>query len=115
MQIQVRKEDDVSIVDLKGKLVAGVGDAQLREVMDQLLAGDAKKILLNLSGVSSIDSSGIGELVSSLRVSERFGASIKLLRAGDHADHVLSMAQILPLFEVYDSEAAAIEHFEQPS
>lgn len=113
MQSQVRTHDDVAIVDLQGKLVAGVGDRQLREVVNRLLAEDKKKILLNLSKVSSIDSSGVGELVASLRIAERFGARLKILRAGDRADRVLQMSRILPLFQVYDDEPAAIGAFSE--
>ena len=111
MQVNVRKADDVVIVDLQGKLVAGVGDALLRDIMNELLAEDWKKILVNLSAVSSIDSSGIGELVASLKISDRFGAALKLLRADDGVEQTLRITQVLPLFQVYEDEQAALEAF----
>jgi len=109
MQVDIRQDDDVIIVDLNGRMVAGVGEQLLRDVMNQLVAEGWKRILLNLSGVSWIDSSGIGELVASLKMASRFGVTVKLLRIGDRVKHVLSISQILPLLDVYEDEVEALE------
>jgi len=109
MQVDIRQNQDVIIVDLNGRMVAGVGEQLLRDVMNQLVAEGWKRILLNLSGVSWIDSSGIGELVASLKMANRFGVAVKLLRIGDRVKHVLSISQILPLLDVYESEPEALE------
>ena len=58
MHVEVRRADDVVIVDLSGKLTAGLGDQILRDTIDELLAESWKKILLNLSQVSFMDSAG---------------------------------------------------------
>ena len=108
MQVDIRDADDVIIVDLKGRLVAGMGNQMLREVMDELVAKGWKMILLNLSGVSWIDSAGIGELVASIKMAKRFGISVKLLRIGDRVRHVLSISQILPLLDVFEDEEEAL-------
>ena len=117
MHVEVRNLEDVILVDLDGRLVAGVGDQILREIMDELIAEGWQKILLNLSGVSWIDSSGIGELVAGIRLAKRFNCSVKLLRAGDRVKHVLSLSQLLPLLEIYETEEEALERFraETPS
>lgn len=109
MEVDVRKVENVIIVDLQGRMVAGVGEKLLRSVMDQLVAEGYSRILLNLSGVSWIDSSGIGELVAGIRMANRFGVTVKLLRIGDRVKHVLSISQILPLLDVYEDEAEAIK------
>ena len=108
MQVDIRDADDVIIVDLNGRLVAGMGNQMLREVMDELVAKGWKMILLNLSGVSWIDSAGIGELVASIKMAKRFGISVKLLRIGDRVRHVLSISQILPLLDVFEDEEEAL-------
>ena len=79
MHVEIRKSGDVVIVDLTGKLTAGLGDQILRDTIDELLAENWKKILLNLSGVSFMDSAGVGELVAGLRTAKRLGASQSLL------------------------------------
>ena len=108
MEVDIRHVEDVIIVDLQGRMVSGAGERLLHDVMNQLVAEGWKKILLNLSGVSWIDSSGIGELVASLKMAKRFGVSVKLLRIGDRVKHVLSISQILPLLEVYEDEDEAV-------
>jgi len=113
MHVDVRQHDDVIIVDLQGRLVAGVGDELLRAVTNELLAEGWKKILLNLDQVTIIDSSGIGELVSSWKISSRFGASFRILRPGDQVARSLQLSQIMPLLEVYEDEGTAIEAFRE--
>ena len=112
MHVEVRKAKDVVIVDLEGKLLAGVGDEILRNVVNELLAEGWKKILLNLSEVSAIDSAGTGELVASLKISERFGAKLKLLNLHERVRKSLHLSDLLPVFEVFDEERAALTHYE---
>jgi anti-sigma B factor antagonist len=108
MEVDIRRSDDVIIVDLEGRMVSGVGEKILRDIMNQLVAEGWKKILLNLSGVPWIDSAGIGELVASLKMAKRFGVHVKLLRIGDRVRHILSISQILPLLDVYEDEEEAL-------
>jgi len=112
MKVNVRNSDDVIIVDLDGRLVLGVGDEILRDVMNELLAEDWKKIVLNLRKVTIMDSSGIGEVVASWKLAKRFGASLKLMRPAPQIQRTLRLTQILPLLEVYDSEDEAVASFQ---
>ena len=105
MHVDVRNAGDVIIVDLSGRLIAGSGDVLLREVMNELVASGWKKVLLNLSEVNSIDSAGVGELVASIKMAERFGTMVKTLRIGDRVRHVLQISKILPRLDVYEDEA----------
>jgi anti-anti-sigma factor len=103
MHVEVRKVKDVVIVDLSGKLLAGVGDEIWR------------KILLNLSEVTAIDSAGTGELVESHKICERFGAKLKLLNLHERVRKSLHLSRLLPVFEVYDEERVALRHYEEKS
>jgi len=111
MHVDMRKTGDVVVVDMKGKLTAGLGDQILREAVDELLAENWKKILLNLSEVSFMDSAGVGELVAGLRTAKRFGAELKLLNASERVHSTLYIARLLPIFEIYKTEAEALQHF----
>jgi len=111
MKVDIRNSDDVIIVDLDGRLVLGVGDEILRDVVNELLAEDWKKIVLNLRKVTIIDSSGIGEVVASWKLAKRFGASLKLMRPAPQIQRTLRVTQILPLLEVFDSEEEAVASF----
>jgi anti-sigma B factor antagonist len=111
MKVDVRNADDIIIVDLDGRLVLGVGDEILRDVVNELLAEDWKKIVLNLRKVSIIDSSGIGEVVASWKLAKRFGASLKLMRPAPQIQRTLRLTQLLPLLEVFESEEEAVASF----
>jgi anti-anti-sigma factor len=111
MHVEVRKAGDIVIVDLQGRLLAGIGDEILRNVVNELLAEGWKKILLNLSGVTVIDSSGTGELVASLKICQRFDAKMKLLNLHERVRKSLHLSELLPIFEVYEDETAALAHF----
>jgi anti-sigma B factor antagonist len=111
MHVDIRKADDVVILDLKGKLTAGLGDQILRETLDTLLAEKWSKILLNLSEVSFIDSAGVGELVAGLRTVKKLGGSLKVLNVGDRVHSTLYIAKLLPIFEIYGDEKEALAGF----
>jgi anti-sigma B factor antagonist len=113
MKVDVRQVEEVIIVDLEGRLVLGVGDEILRDVINELLAEDWKHILLNLREIRIIDSSGIGEVVSGWKLARRFGASVKLLRPGPHIQRTLRLTQLLPLLEVFDDEESAVASFQE--
>jgi anti-sigma B factor antagonist len=91
--------------------VLGVGDEILRDVVNELLAEDWKKIVLNLRKVTIIDSSGIGEVVASWKLAKRFGASLKLMRPAPQIQRTLRLTQLLPLLEVFESEEEAVASF----
>lgn len=112
MKVDVRNAEDVIIVDLDGRLVLGVGDEILRDVVNELLAEDWKKIVLNLRKVTIIDSSGIGEVVASWKLAKRFGASLKLMRPAPQIQRTLRLTQLLPLLEVFESEEEAVASFQ---
>jgi len=109
MKASVRVSGDVSIIDLEGRLVAG--DQALRAAIDDLIADGKRKILVNLVGVPAIDSSGVGDLVGSKKLVEKAGAQLKLLIAQGRVRHVLDAMLLLPIFESFDDEAAAVASF----
>lgn len=115
MHVEMRKTGDVVVVDLSGKLTSGLGDQILRETIDELLAEDWKKILLNLSEVAFMDSAGVGELVAGLRTAKRFGAELRLLNASERVHSTLYIARLLPIFEIYKSESEALQRFASAS
>jgi len=114
MHLEVRQASNVVILDLKGKLTAGLGDQLLREAIDELLAESKRHIVINLSEVAFVDSAGVGELVSGLRTARRFGAELKLLNLGERVYSTLDMARLLPTFEIFEDEAAAVRSFGEP-
>ena len=78
MQIEERVVDDVTILDLKGKMTLGEGDELLKDKINSLIQQDKKKLLLNLEGVPYIDSAGLGEIVRTYTTVSRQGGKLKL-------------------------------------
>ena len=111
MHVEIRKVKDVVIVDLSGKLTAGLGDRILHDTIEVLLADKWQKILLNLSQVSFMDSAGVGELVAGLRVAKSHGARLALLNLTERVQSTLYIARLLPVFELYQTEADALRDF----
>jgi anti-sigma B factor antagonist len=111
MHVEIRKTGDVVIADLTGKLTTGLGDEILRGTLDELLGEGWKKILLNLSGVSFMDSAGVGELVAGLRTAQRIGARVKLLNVSPRVQSTLYIARLLPIFELFGDEVEALASF----
>ena len=104
-------ENGVEIIKLEGKITIGSGDQQLREVIAEALANGKTKILLDMSGVTTIDSSGIGELVGSYTTVTNRGGKLKLLHLPAKLNELLHVTQLITVFEVYESEAEALASF----
>jgi anti-sigma B factor antagonist len=111
MTASTRKIEGVNIIDLSGRITIGEGTIMLREAVRSLLQKNEKKILLNLADVSYIDSSGIGELVSSFTTVGTQGGKLKLLSLTKKVHDLLSITKLLTVFEVFDDEAKAIQSF----
>jgi anti-sigma B factor antagonist len=111
MQLSTRKRDDVTIIDLKGKITIGAGDLELRNAVTQAVNDGAKKLLINLSDVTTIDSSGVGELVSSYTTAKNRSVQLKLVNLPAKVQDVLTVTQLITVFDVYDTEDEAIRSF----
>ncbi|ADO75344.1 STAS domain-containing protein [Stigmatella aurantiaca] len=111
MKITSRSVQGVEILKPEGKITIGVGDVALRNAVQESLARGTTKLLLDLSGVTTVDSSGVGELVSAYtRVTSR-GGKLKLFGLPSKVQDILTITQLITVFEVYDSEAEALASF----
>jgi anti-sigma B factor antagonist len=108
MKANVREVGDVSVVDLKGKITIGSGDVQLREIINGLVDKGRKNILINMQDVTTIDSSGIGELVGCYTSVTNKGGKLKLLHLPPKINDVLTVTQLNTVFDVYESEPEAL-------
>lgn len=111
MKISTRNVDGVEIIALEGKITIGAGDLQLREVITQCLNEGKQNILLDMSGVSTIDSSGIGELVGSFTTVTNRGGKLKLLHLPPKVTDLLQVTQLITVFEVHEKETDAVASF----
>ena len=111
LNINERQAGDVTVLDMSGKITIGEGSVSLRTAIRRLLEEGKKRILLNLAGISYVDSSGIGELVSSYTAINKEGGQLKLLNLTQKIQDLLTITKLLTVFDVYDSEADALNSF----
>ena len=111
LSASIREVDQVSIVDLSGRITLGEASGKLRDTVRGLLAKGQKKVLLNLGDVTYIDSSGIGELVSGFTTVTNQGGQLKLLSLTKKVHDLLQITKLYTVFDVHDDETAAIRSF----
>lgn len=111
LNISNRKSGSVTIVDLAGKIALGESNRALHEAIRALTSAGEKNILLNLSNVTVIDSSGLGELVASYASVERNGGSLKLTNLSDRFIELITITKLYTVFDIFDNEADALASF----
>jgi anti-sigma B factor antagonist len=112
LEIKERTLGEVVILELRGKITIGEGSVQLREAVSRLLEAGRNRIILNLSAVSYVDSSGIGELVSRYTTTKNTGGKLKLLNLPKKIKDLLMITKLLTVFEIYEDEQAALDSFQ---
>ncbi len=111
LSIRPRQSGSVTILDLAGNLTFADCNGVLRDAVRRTIDQGSKRILLNVADVALIDSSGIGELVSSYTTTIQSGGHFKLLSAVGVVREVLTRTKMLSVFQSFDDEAKAIESF----
>jgi anti-sigma B factor antagonist len=110
LKIDTRQSNGVTIMSCQGRIVFGEEASILRDNLKRIL-GSTRQIVLNLSGVSYIDSGGLGTLVGVYSSARAGGADIKLTGLGQRLRDVLQITKLVTVFEVYDTEQEAIATF----
>ncbi len=113
LKITSREVEGVAVLALEGRIVLGEESNALRENVKKLLAENKKDIVLNMSNVTYIDSAGLGTLVAAHHSARSQGAALKLSNLGTKFQEVLQVTRLLTVFEVFDSEAAAVRSFKK--
>lgn len=118
LEQNVRQIGDVTILDLSGRLSLGEALAfgpgsgvVLGHAIRELTKNGKMKILLNLAGVTYVDSSGVGQLTGALMSARNQGAALKLLRPSNHLLNLLQITKLTRMFDIQHDEAAAIQSF----
>jgi anti-sigma B factor antagonist len=111
MKISTRKEGRVLVITLDGRMSIGEGDSIAGEAIRSAVAAGEKKVLLDMKKVSVLDSSGVGELVSSYTSALRRGGTVKIYGLAPRVGEVLKATRLVGIFELFDDDVAAIESF----
>lgn len=111
MKISQRQVGDVTILEPKGKITIGAGDVALRDAIEAATRAGKAKLLLDLHGVSKMDSSGLGELVAAHNTVTGEGGTIRLMKLPSKLYNVMGITQIVSVFDVFDDENEAVNSF----
>lgn len=111
VKLSTRQVGDVTVIDAVGRITLGEGASTFRDTLRDLASKGNQKMLLNLSEVSYIDSSGIGELVSGFTTVTNHGGQLKLIGLTKRVKDLLQITKLYTVFEVFDDEAAAVRSF----
>ncbi len=112
LKIDSREVSHVTILDIHGRLILGPEIGELRAAVRNLLADGKKKIILNLAAVDYLDSSGVGELVSSFTTTRNAGGELKLLHLTQKVRDVLHVTKLYTVFDIKDDEFTAVKSFD---
>ena len=111
VKLNTRQVGEVTVIDVSGRVTLGEGTSLIHEELRDRTAKGNKKILLNLSEVSYMDRTGVGELVAGYTSATDAGGTVKLLGLTKHVKDVLLISKLYTVFEVHDDEASAVKSF----
>lgn len=110
LKLGTRTVDGVTILDCGGRIVFGDESALLRDTVKKLI-GENSRIVLNLAGISYIDSGGLGTLVALYTTARNAGGAVKLANLTQRVGDLLQVTKLVTVFETFDSEQEAVDSF----
>ncbi len=111
MSIGTRKVDEVTILDIHGKITLLKGSGELSDAVSGLLEAGEKKILLNTEDVKQVDSQGIAELLKAHISVTKQGGQIKFTGLSARLHELLTVTKLILVFDIQENEQAALESF----
>jgi anti-sigma B factor antagonist len=108
MQISARRNDKTTIFDLQGDIDFANSPEVRQSLLHEIRESRVPRVVVNLSGVHYIDSSGVASLVEGLKASRDLGSRFILFGLSTAAREVLQLSRLLKVFEIYDSEEEAL-------
>lgn len=111
MKIEKRKKGNVTILDLKGKILIGEGIDDLRDAINSSIKAKEKNLILNFDQVPYLDSTGLGEVVRSYTSLKKEGGMVKIINLTQKVRDLLSVTKLITVFETFEDEDKAINSF----
>lgn len=115
LKISARRSGDVTILDLEGRVTIGRDNDSLSNRLQDLAHQNVRKVLVNLTSVTQLDSSGLSTLVRAYISFQNAGGAMKLLHPGGHVREVLDLTRLTKTIPTVDDEAIAVASFASSS
>jgi len=113
MKIKEKVEQGVAIITLSGNMMGGPETQAVHEKVKSLLTDNIRKIVIDLSGVKWMNSSGLGILMASLTSIEQSSGHLKLACVADKVQSLLMITQLIKIFETYETVDRAVATFKE--
>ena len=113
MNIKQNQVGDVMVLQLSGKIMGGPDHEKFQTEIKTLVAAGCVDVLLNLSKVSWVNSTGLGILVSAFHTLKKNGGQLKICEVSDRIDNILNVTQLKLVFETFESCDVALASFKQ--
>ena len=111
MKIEKRKIGNVTIFDLKGKILFGDGIDELRQSVNALIKENEKQLILNFAEVPYLDSTGLGEVVRSYTTLKKEGGAVKIANLTNKVKDLMMVTKLITVFETFENENEAVKSF----
>lgn len=108
--LNTRKVNGHIIVEATGQLQSGESCLQLRELAKRLSCEGGRQVILNMAGISYVDSSGLGLLLSIYATIKNQGGELKLMNVAPRVQEQLRITNLLHVFDIFEDESRAIAH-----
>ncbi|MEN8163253.1 MAG: STAS domain-containing protein [Acidobacteriota bacterium] len=109
MKIEKRQQDDVTVVVIEGVIKLGESARLFSDYLKELIDGGAGPVLIDMTAIDYVDSTGLGELVGYLQRFEGQGRSLALLRPQSRILNLLKVTQLDTVFQIFTDDREAIE------
>lgn len=111
VRIEVREVNGVSVMACSGQIILGAPTSEFRNTFRRLIQGGAKKLVIDLGGVTYLDSTGIGELVGAYTNAYNAKAVVKLASLPEKIYNLLQITRLVSVFEIHPDEASAVQSY----
>ena len=111
MKLSHREVNDVAILEPKGKIMGGPDATMLHDKLHDFIDQNKKKVIIDLSKVEWMNSTGLGILISGLTTMRNNGGELKLAGVTEKIESLLTITKLITVFENYDTVELAVESF----
>ena len=111
MKFKTKDVKNVTVIELDGNVMGGPDASALNDHLHELITEEKKKVIIDLKGVSFINSSGLGMLIGGLTTMRRSGGDLKLAHASKKVENLLEMTKLLRVFDLHKSVNDAVSSF----
>ncbi len=112
MELKRIDKDNVTVLQLDGKMMGGPDATELHESLHALLEADIKNVIIDLDAVELINSSGLGILISSMTTVKNNGGKLCLARPGKKIQNIFNITKLSSVFTTFDDIEEAVASFE---